>query len=278
MIARREVTRHILKSFDLHASKRLGQNFLVEPNVVGAIVDAAAISPGETVLEIGPGIGTLTQGLLEKGAHVVAVELDKRLLEVLSHTLSGYENVRILHGDILKVDIPALTERRPFKVVANLPYYITTPILMTLLERRLPATRLVTMVQKEVADRMAAKPGGKAYGALSVAIQYYTEPQPVLLVPPRAFLPPPAVDSVVVCCKARPQPAVLVKNENLFFRTVRAAFSQRRKTLQNALRTMGISKEAIAAALEDAAIDGARRGETLSLEEFAALADRLEIG
>jgi 16S rRNA (adenine1518-N6/adenine1519-N6)-dimethyltransferase len=277
IIAERAVTKHILKRFNIHMSKKLGQNFLVDPNVVRDIVYAADIEEGETVLEIGPGIGTLTQGLAEAGAAVVAVELDKRLPEVLAHTLEGYENVKIINEDILKANIPEITGGKEFKVVANLPYYITTPIIMALLERRLPVTRLVTMVQKEVADRMAAKPGGKDYGALSVAVQYYTEPEIVAEVPPKSFIPSPAVDSVVICCRVRTQPAVAVKNERLFFRVVKAAFSQRRKTLQNALKTMGIGQEAIKAALANAAIDGTRRGETLSLEEFGLLANNIDI-
>ena len=170
------VTRHILKAFDLHASKRLGQNFLIHGGTVEAIVETADICPGDRVLEIGPGIGTLTQGLAEAGASVTAVELDKKLPTVLAETLSGYDRVRIVGGDILKTDIPALMGEEPFKVVANLPYYITTPILLTLLERRLPITRIVTMVQREVAERMIALPGGRDYGALSVAVQYYAEP------------------------------------------------------------------------------------------------------
>lgn len=277
LIAQRDVTKHILKRFNIHMSKKLGQNFLIDPNIVQDIVYAAAIEPGETVLEVGPGIGTLTQGLAEAKARVVAVELDSRLPEVLAHTLEGYDNVTVVNGDILKVDISELTGGQPFKVVANLPYYITTPIIMTLLERRLPVTRLVTMVQKEVALRMAAQPGGKDYGSLSVAVQYYTEPEIVAEVPPQSFIPSPAVDSVVICCKVRSQPAVAVNDEKLFFRVVKAAFSQRRKTLQNALKTMGVGKEIIAAALDKSGIDGGRRGETLSLSEFADLTNSIEL-
>lgn len=277
LIAQRDVTKHILKRFNIHMSKKLGQNFLIDPNIVQDIVYAAAIEPGETVLEVGPGIGTLTQGLAEAKARVVAVELDSRLPEVLAHTLEGYDNVTVVNGDILKVDISELTGGQPFKVVANLPYYITTPIIMTLLERRLPVTRLVTMVQKEVALRMAAQPGGKDYGSLSVAVQYYTEPEIVAEVPPQSFIPSPAVDSVVICCKVRSQPAVAVNDEKLFFRVVKAAFSQRRKTLQNALKTMGVGKEIIAEALDKSSIDGGRRGETLSLSEFADLTNSIEL-
>ncbi len=271
-IASREVTRYILKTFNIHMSKKLGQNFLIDADIVRGIVDAADIRPGERVLEIGPGIGTLTQGLAEAGAEVTAVELDKKLPAVLAKTLEGYENVRIVQGDILKVNIPEIMGSEPFKVAANLPYYITTPIIMTLLERRLPISRLVTMVQKEVADRMVAEPGTKAYGALSVAVQYYTQPHVELDVPPRSFIPAPEVDSVVIVCDVREKPPVTVADEKLFFRVVRAAFGQRRKTLSNALKGAGFDKELIRTALPAAGIDGTRRGETLSLMEFAAIA------
>ena len=272
-IASRQVTTHILKAFGLHMSKKLGQNFLIDAGIVQGIVDAAQIHLGDHVLEIGPGIGTLTQGLAEAGADVTAVELDKKLPAVLAETLKAYDRVRIVPGDILKVDIPALMGQEPFKVVANLPYYITTPILMTLLERRLPITMMVTMVQKEVAERMTARPGSRSYGALSVAVQYYTEPEIVLNVPPRSFIPAPEVDSVVIACRVRSVPAVKVSEEKMFFRVVRAAFGQRRKTLANALRGGGFPKEQVRAAMERAQMDPQRRGETLSLEEFGRLAD-----
>lgn len=272
-IADRGVTSHILKAFNLHASKRLGQNFLIDAGVVNGIVMTAEVGTGERVLEIGPGIGTLTQALAETGADVTAVELDKKLPAVLAETLKDYDNVRIVPGDILKTDIPALMGDQPFKVVANLPYYITTPIIMALLEQKLPITRIVTMVQKEVAERMVAPPGGKDYGALSVAVQYYTEPEFALNVPPRCFMPAPAVDSAVMDCVVRTAPPVEVKDENQFFRVVKAAFGQRRKTLSNALTGVGISKDEVKIVLEKAGVDGNRRGETLSLTEFAALAD-----
>ena len=272
-IASREVTLHILKAFGLRMSKKLGQNFLIDARIVQGIVDAAEVKPGDRVLEIGPGIGTLTQGLAEAGADVTAVELDKKLPAVLKETLKAYDNVRIVPGDILKVNIPEIMGDAPFKVAANLPYYITTPILMTLLERRLPITHMVTMVQREVAERMTAKPGSRIYGALSVAVQYYTEPQIVLDVPPRSFIPAPEVMSVVVSCRVRKEPAVAVQDEKLFFRVVKAAFGQRRKTLMNALKGGGFSKEAVRDALEQSGIDPTRRGETLTLEEFGRLAD-----
>ncbi len=274
-IADKGVTKHILRAFDLHASRRLGQNFLISPGVVRAVVEAAGIETGDLVLEIGPGIGTLTQGLLEAGAKVTAVELDKKLPAVLAETLRGYEHLNIVQGDILKTDIPALMGDKPFKVAANLPYYITTPILLSLLEQNLPITHIVTMVQKEVAERMTASPGGKDYGALSVAVQYYTEPEIVLDVPPSCFFPAPEVDSAVIACTLRKTPAVAVKDDNLFFRVVKASFGQRRKTLSNALKPLGVPKEKIESALRNAKIDASRRGETLSLAEFAAIADEL---
>jgi 16S rRNA (adenine1518-N6/adenine1519-N6)-dimethyltransferase len=225
------------------------------------------------VLEIGPGIGTLTQGLAQSGAAVTAVELDRRLLEVLDTTLAQYNNVRIIYGDVLKVNIPEIMNHKPFKVVANLPYYITTPIIMSLLEMKLPIERLVVMVQREVAERMVAQPGTKAYGALSVAVQYYTEPSIVMDVPPRAFMPAPEVTSAVICCRLREKPPVEVADEKLFFRVVKAAFAQRRKTFSNTMKTTGLDKETIASVLAKANIDGARRGETFSLQELADVAN-----
>ena len=271
IIASPQVTNHILHRFKLRADKKLGQNFLIDENIVRNIVVAAELSDKDTVLEVGPGIGTLTQGLAESGASVVAVELDKRLLPVLDTTLEGYDNVRIVNGDILQVDIMQTVGVDEFKVCANLPYYITTPIIFALLEKRLPMERLVAMVQKEVAERMAAKPGGKDYGALSVAIQYYTEPEIAFIVPPSSFIPAPSVDSAVIVCKRREKPPVEVCDEALFFRVVKAAFSLRRKMLNNSLKNMGIKGEQVAKWLELAGVDGKRRAETLSLEDFAAL-------
>lgn len=271
IIASPQVTNHILHRFKLRADKKLGQNFLIDENIVRNIVEAAQLSPEDTVLEVGPGIGTLTQGLAESGASVVAVELDKRLLPVLDTTLAGYDNVRIVNGDILQVDIMSIVGEKQFKVCANLPYYITTPIIFALLEKRLPMECLVAMVQKEVAERMAAKPGGKDYGALSVAIQYYTEPEIAFLVPPSSFIPAPAVDSAVIVCRRRQEPPVRVCDEELFFRVVKAAFSLRRKMLSNSLKSMGITSEQCTKWLLLAGIDGKRRAETLNLDDFAAL-------
>ena len=297
IIARREVTARILQAFHLKADKNLGQNFLVEESVVNRIAKAAELTPEDTVLEIGPGIGTLTQALAMTGASVVSVELDKRLIPVLQETVGAYKNVRIVQGDILKVNIPEIiaevkADRKTadaagevaeaesemkqsdtFKVCANLPYYITTPIIMYLLEQKLPLERLVVMVQKEVAERMTAGPGGREYGAISVAMQYYTEPKIAFIVKAGSFLPAPKVDSAVLVCKKRSKPPVEVPDEKTFFKVVAAAFSVRRKMLNNSLKNMGgLTGDQVKAWLDRAGIDGKRRAETLSLEEFAMLA------
>ena len=297
IIARREVTARILQAFHLKADKNLGQNFLVEESVVNRIAKTAELTPEDTVLEIGPGIGTLTQALAMTGASVVSVELDKRLIPVLQETVGAYKNVRIVQGDILKVNIPEIIaevkadqktagatgkvaeaesemkQSDTFKVCANLPYYITTPIIMYLLEQKLPLERLVVMVQKEVAERMTAGPGGREYGAISVAMQYYTEPKIAFIVKAGSFLPAPKVDSAVLVCKRRSTPPVEVPDEKTFFKVVAAAFSVRRKMLNNSLKNMGgLNGEQVKAWLDRAGIDGRRRAETLSLEEFAMLA------
>ena len=266
-------TRHILKAFNLRASKRLGQNFLIDSSVVEKIVAAAEISAGDEVLEIGPGIGTLTQGLLEAGAKVTAVELDKKLPAVLAETLAGYENFKLIQGDILKVDVEKIMPPN-FKVAANLPYYITTQILLTLLEKKLPVTKIVTMVQKEVAERMTAAPNSKIYGAMSVAVQFRAEVKVAFEVPPSAFLPRPEVTSAVVVCDVRESPFKVV-DEEFFIKVVRAAFGQRRKTLVNSLAGAGFQREKILAALEVANISANLRAENLSIEDFANLANAL---
>ena len=273
IIASPKVTNHILHRFKLRADKKLGQNFLIDENIVRNIVAAAELSPSDTVLEVGPGIGTLTQGLAESGASVVAVELDKRLLPVLDTTLEGYDNVRIVNGDILQVDIMQTVGVEEFKVCANLPYYITTPIIMKLLEQKLPIEKIVVMVQKEVAERMVAVPGHKIYGALSVSVQYYTQPEMLFEISPKSFMPAPEVTSAVVAMDVRKQPPVQVKEEKRFFTVVKTAFSQRRKTFANTLKSAGLTKEQIADILTRSQIDGTRRGETMSLEEFARVAD-----
>ena len=273
VIASPEVVHYICKRFDIKMSKKLGQNFLIKRGIVDEIVHAAELTVGEPVLEVGPGIGTLTQGLAQSGADVTAIELDRRLLEVLDTTLASYDNVRIIHGDVLKLDVPTIMNHKPFKVVANLPYYITTPIIMSLLESKLPIERLVVMVQKEVALRMVAKPGTKDYGALSVAVQYYTEPDIVLDVPPKSFLPAPAVTSSVIRCVLRDKPPVDVIDEKLFFRVVKAGFAQRRKTFSNTMKTTGLTRDRIEELLAKANIDRQRRGETFTLQEFADVAN-----
>ena len=267
LIADLSATRHILKKFKLRAVKGLGQNFLIDTDIVRGIVEAADIRAGDEVLEIGAGIGTLTQGLLEAGAFVTAVEVDKKLPAVLKETLAGYENFRLVEGDILKINLSELMPK-PFKVAANLPYYITTQILLTLLEKDLPATKIVTMVQREVAERMTAAPGSKIYGALSVAVQFRSEARIAFDVPPESFLPSPEVTSSVVVCDVRKPPFEV--DEDFFFKVVRTAFAQRRKTLLNSLASFGREK------LLASGIDVKRRAETLSLEEFAALATALQ--
>ncbi len=271
IIANREVTKHILNTFKLRADKKLGQNFLVDEEIVRKIVEATELTSEDTVLEIGPGLGTLTQALALSEANVVAVELDKRLIDVLDKTVGEYKNIRVVQGDILKVNIQETVGAPTFKVAANLPYYITTPIIFNLLEQKLPIERIVVMVQKEVAERIVAKPGGKDYGVLSVSMQYYTEPEIAFLVPAHSFMPAPNVDSAVIVCKCRKEPPVDIVDEKIFFRVVAAAFSVRRKMLSNSLRNMGVSGDDVKAWLERAGIDGTRRAETLSLDEFAQL-------
>ena len=271
LIAQRDVTKHILTRFGIRMQKKLGQHFLVDESVVRRIAESLKLSPDEKVLEIGPGIGTLTQLLAMTGAQVTAVELDRRFIDILGKTMQDYKNVRVLQGDVLSLNIQEIMGQGRFNIAGNLPYYITTPIIMKFLEERVPADRMIFMVQKEVADRMVSAPGTKDYGALSVAVQYYTEASKLFEVPAASFLPPPAVDSAVILCQMRRQPPVDVPSEKDFFRVVRAAFAQRRKTLANSLRGGGLPDEAVAAMLKTTCIDGTRRGETLSLEEFAML-------
>ena len=266
-------TRHILKKFNLRASKRLGQNFLIDAEVVRKIVDAAEISEGEEVLEIGPGIGTLTQGLLEAGAKVTAVELDKKLPAVLQETLAGYENFRLIQGDILKVNLSEIFSTE-FKVVANLPYYITTQILLTLLEKKLPIKKIVTMVQREVAERMTAAAGSKIYGAMSVAVQFRSDVRIAFDVEPSSFLPRPEVTSSVVICDVR-ENKFSVSDEEFFIKVVRGSFGQRRKTILNSLIGAGFPREKVLQSLQSAEINFERRAETLTIEDFINLAENL---
>ncbi|MFO7275124.1 MAG: 16S rRNA (adenine(1518)-N(6)/adenine(1519)-N(6))-dimethyltransferase RsmA [Symbiobacteriaceae bacterium] len=272
--------KQLMARYGLRPQHRLGQNFLIDGRVLDAIVAAAAIGPEDLVLEIGPGLGTLTQRLAARAGRVIGVEIDRGLVQVLRETVQkAYGNVEVIHGDAGRTDFHKLLAERlapgqKAKVVANLPYYITTPLVMRLLEEHLPLSLAVVMVQKEVADRMVAPPGSKVYGALSVAVQYYTEPQVVLRVSRAAFLPQPEVDSAVVRMRFRAEPPVTAGEEALF-RVVRAAFGQRRKSLVNALTSLGIAKAEVQVALEAAGIDPGRRGESLSLAEFAAVARAL---
>ena len=275
-------TIQVLQKHDFHFQKKYGQNFLIDTHVLDKIVEAADVSEEDFVLEIGPGIGTMTQYLCEHARQVLAVEIDRNLIPILQETLSSYNNVDILQGDILKQDIGAIAEKynggQPIKVVANLPYYITTPIIMGLFESRVPLANVTVMVQKEVADRMRAEPGTKEYGALSLAVQYYAEPYLAANVPPNCFMPRPKVGSAVIRLSARQKPPVEVKDEKLMFRLIRAAFNQRRKTLQNAITNSGelnFSKEETGQAITSVGLNPSIRGEKLGLAEFAALADEL---
>ncbi|AMX84914.1 16S rRNA methyltransferase [Geobacillus subterraneus] len=277
-------TKEILERYGFSFKKSLGQNFLVDTNILRKIVDAAGVSGNTGAIEIGPGIGALTEQLARRAKKVVAFEIDSRLLPILADTLSAYDNVRIIHQDVLKADLHAviaeeLAEVDDRMVVANLPYYVTTPIIMKLLTERLPIRGMVVMMQKEVADRLAAKPGTKDYGSLTIAVQYYTEAEVVMTVPRTVFMPQPNVDSAVIRLTKRPHPPVAVEDEDVFFQVVRASFAQRRKTmLNNLLNNLPNGKEKkehIEQALAAAGIDPRRRGETLTMAEFASLSNAL---
>ena len=275
-----KVTIQTIQKYGFRFQKRYGQNFLIDDHVIRKILRAADITKEDTVVEIGPGIGTLTQYLAEAAGKVYAVEIDEKLLPILADTLSTYENVEVIHNDILKCDLNRLLgEGNRCKIVANLPYYITTPIIMGLLEGQVPAESITVMVQKEVAERMDAGPGSKIYGALSLAVQYYADTYLAANVPPNCFMPRPAVGSAVIRLTARKEPPVSVKDDRHMFRLIRASFNERRKTLVNGLRNdpeLGITKEAVEAALTEMGLPTTVRGETLSLEQFAELSDRLQ--
>ncbi len=272
----------VLQKYNFNFQKKFGQNFLIDEHVLEKIIRDAGITKDDCVLEIGPGIGTMTQYLAENARQVVAVEIDKALIPILKDTLSEYSNVEIINEDILKVDIKSICQQyndeKPIKVVANLPYYITTPIIMGLFESKVPLDSITVMVQKEVADRMQCQPGSKDYGALSLAVQYYANPQIVANVPPNCFMPRPNVGSAVIKLSLYPAPPVDVNDESFMFKLIRASFNQRRKTLINGLKggSINISKEDILEALEKMELSPTIRGEALTLEEFAKLSNLLK--
>ncbi|MCI5881846.1 MAG: 16S rRNA (adenine(1518)-N(6)/adenine(1519)-N(6))-dimethyltransferase RsmA [Clostridium sp.] len=272
----------VLQKYNFTFQKKYGQNFLIDSHVLEKIMDAAEIGKDDCVVEIGPGIGTMTQYLAERAGEVVAVEIDKNLIPILMETLADYKNVSIINEDILKVDLNRIVEEknggRPVKIVANLPYYITTPIIMGLFENHVPVKSITVMVQKEVADRMQVGPGTKDYGALSLAVQYYAKPEIVAIVPPNCFIPRPNVASAVIRLTCHEKKPVEVKNEKGMFALIRASFNQRRKTLANSLsnaQNLSLTREQVTEALESMQLSPTIRGEALTLEQFAALADIL---
>lgn len=273
--------KYIMEKYGFRFSKSLGQNFLIDEQIIERIIDGAEVGPDDDILEIGPGIGVMTQAMAERARKVVAIEIDRALLPVLNETLEGLDNVEIIHGDVMKVNLKEIIaekfEGRKPKVVANLPYYLTTPIIMMFLEEQIPVKDIVVMIQKEVAERISASPSTKSYGALSVATQYYSEPQIIAKVPRTVFMPQPNVDSIVIRMTIREEPPVALDNPTLFFKVVKAAFGQRRKTLHNALNAGGFgqNKDETAEFLAASGIEPSRRGETLSIEEFATLANTI---
>lgn len=279
-----EETKFLLDKYHIQASKRLGQNFLIDENVVEDILKAAEITREDLVIEIGPGLGTLTSALLEKAKKVVSIELDDRMLEILKDRFQLYSNFTLIHGDILKLDLKTIMEKekeeskaQDIKIVANLPYYITTPIVMKLLEERLPITSITIMIQKEVAKRLTAKPGEKEAGAITYAVSYYAKAQEKREVPHTAFLPSPEVESEVISLQIRKKPKVQVKNEKLLFQIIKAAFSQRRKTLLNSLANNNIiEKEKLRKFLQKEGLSETIRGEAFTLEQFAKLSDCIQ--
>lgn len=272
----------VLKKYDIHFQKKYGQNFLIDAHVMNKIIKTAAVTKDDLVIEIGPGIGTMTQFLCEAARQVIAIEIDKALIPVLSDTLSGYDNVKVIEGDVLKQDIGAIAgkynEGKPVKIVANLPYYITTPIIMGIFEKNVPVESITVMVQKEVAERMQAGPGTKAYGALSLAVQYYSKPYLAANVPENCFMPRPNVASAVITLDCYGEPVVKADNVKLMFSLIRASFQQRRKTLINGISNsseVDIPKEKAIRALETMGLNPSVRGETLTLEQFATLSNML---
>ena len=277
-----QITIEVIKKYEFCFQKKFGQNFLIDGHVLDKIIAGAGVTKDDMVLEIGPGIGTMTQYLAEAAGKVVAVEIDRNLLPILQETLADYDNVKVIHADVLSLDLEKLVQEenggRPIKVVANLPYYITTPIIMALFEQHVPLANVTVMVQKEVAARMKSGPGSKDYGALSLAVQYYAEPYIVANVPCNCFMPRPNVDSAVIRLTRYEEPPVQVKDEKMLFKIIRASFNQRRKTLQNGLNNsseLNFTKDQIAAAIAEAGFSPSVRGEALTLEQFAKLTDIL---
>lgn len=271
-------TKAVMDKYGVTASKRFGQNFIKDRLILEDIVKASGLKKDELAVEIGPGIGVLTELLSETADKVYAIEIDRKLIPILQETLAGYSNIELINKDIMKTDLAALTGGRPFRIVANLPYYITTPVIMALLTSHIPCLSLTVMVQKEVGERMISDPGNKSYGALTLAVKYHTKARIIREVPASSFIPKPKVDSVVVHMEVRKDPPVEVTDENLLFGLIRGAFNQRRKTLINALSgysPLGLTKEQIKEAIDKAGFKPTVRGEELSLEEFASLADRL---
>ena len=278
-----EETKFLMKKYQISANKNLGQNFLIDENVIQNIIESAQISQNDFVIEIGPGLGTLTSQLVEKAGKVIAIELDKKMVKILQERFSLYSNFQLLNEDVLKVDLKTLIEKEntkkcPVKIVANLPYYITTPIIMKLLEEKLPMQNITVMVQKEVADRLTAIPGEKNTGAITYCVYYYCEPKQVMLVPNTSFIPEPKVNSEVIQLNIRQNPPVQLKDEIVFFKIVKASFMQRRKTLLNGLTNAGIiSKEKMREILNKMQLPETVRGEDLSIEQFAQIANEFEI-
>ena len=275
-------TIEVIKKYEFCFQKKFGQNFLIDGHVLDKIIAGAGVTKDDMVLEIGPGIVTMTQYLAEAAGKVVAVEIDRNLLPILQETLADYDNVKVIHADVLSLDLEKLVQEenggRPIKVVANLPYYITTPIIMALFEQHVPLANVTVMVQKEVAARMKSGPGSKDYGALSLAVQYYAEPYIVANVPCNCFMPRPNVDSAVIRLTRYEEPPVQVKDEKMLFKIIRASFNQRRKTLQNGLNNsseLNFTKDQIAAAIAEAGFSPSVRGEALTMEQFAKLTDIL---
>ncbi len=273
-------TAEIVNRHGFKFSKSLGQNFLIDENIIEKIIRGADISPGDNVLEIGPGIGTLTMEMANKAKKVVAIEIDSSLVPIIEENMKGFDNFSLLNKDFMKTDVSEVVEKyfngEKFKVVANLPYYITTPIIMRFLEEHHPVSDIIVMVQKEVALRMNASPSTKDYGALSVAVQYYCDTEIISKVPRHMFMPQPNVDSIVIALRVRGEKRYEVEDEGLFFETVRASFGKRRKTLLNSLQSVdGATKDIVKSALDNSNIDSKRRGETLSIEEFSRLSNEL---